>query len=245
LITSGVAGYLEILSTGKTAVMLNGIPRRWITCQCGLWQGDPLSPYLFIIVADMLQRLIHRASSLGLLVHPIDPSLRCPVLQYADDTLILIGGHVQSMRTLKNILDDCSLATCLFINFHKSTFDPMNVDDSVVAAMATTLGCPTASFPQTYLGLPLSPHKLRVSDFQPLIDSFDKYLAGWKARLLSSGGRIVLVNAVLESLPMYFMSSILLPKTVIEALDAGRRAFLWASEDKCDGSNCLLAWDRV
>ena len=153
LITSGVAGYLEILSTGKTAVMLNGIPRRWITCQCGLWQGDPLSPYLFIIVADMLQRLIHRASSLGLLVHPIDPSLRCPVLQYADDTLILIGGHVQSMRTLKNILDDCSLATCLFINFHKSTFVPMNFDDTVAAAMAAALGCPTASFPQTYLCL--------------------------------------------------------------------------------------------
>ena len=235
----------HILSTGKTSVLLNGVPGRWINCRRGLRQGDPLSPYLFIIVADVLQRLIREASALGQLVHPIDPSLPCPVLQYADDTLILTRGDVDSMRTLRSILGDFSLATGLDINFHKSTFIPMNVSASTASEMAAALGCSTSSFPQTYLGLPLSPHKLRVSDFQPLIDSFDKYLAGWKARLLSTGGRLVLVNAVLGSLPVYYMSSILIPKTVCEILDARRRAFLWTGEEKCHGSSCLLAWERV
>lgn len=98
---------------------------------------------------------------------------------------------------------------------------------------------------ETYLGLPLSPQKLKFADYQPLITSFDRYLAGWKARLLSTGGRIVLVNSVLGSLPIYFMSSALLPKKVREVLDAKRRAFLWTGEEKCHGSSCLVAWDNI
>jgi hypothetical protein len=149
------------------------------------------------------------------------------------------------MVVLKNILDAFSLATGLTINFHKSTFVPMNVDDPTATAIATTLGCALSTFPQTYLGLPLSPHKLRVSDYQPLLTSFDRYLAGWKARLLSTGDRIVLVNSVLGSLPIYFMFSPLLPKTVRELLDAKGRAFFWTGEEKCVGANCFIAWDRV
>ena len=108
----------NILSSGKTAIMLNGVPGRWITCRRGLWQGDPLSPFLFIIVADVLQRLILQASTVGSLCHPVDSSLPCPVLQYADDTLILTKGNIQSMHILKKILDVLSLATGLTINFH-------------------------------------------------------------------------------------------------------------------------------
>ena len=62
---------------------------------------------------------------------------------------------------------------------------------------------------------------------------------------MSTGGRIVLVNSVLGSLPIYYMSSILLPRNVRELLDAKRRAFLWTGEEHCHGSSCLVAWDDV
>lgn len=199
----------------------------------------------FIIVADVLQRLIRLASDAGLICHPIDPTLPCPVLQYTDDTLILVKGDVATMVALRQCLDKFSAATGLSINFHKSTFVPMNVDDATATTMALALGCQLSTFPQTYLGLPLSPHKLRVRDYQPLISSIDRYLAGWKARLLSTAGRLTLVNSVLSSLPVYYMSSVLLPKTVIERIDARRRAFLWTGEEKCHGAQCLLAWKNV
>jgi hypothetical protein len=234
-----------VLRTGKTTIMLNGVPGRWITCRRGLRRGDPISPYLFIIVADVLQRLIQKASTNGDLCHPLNQTLPCPVLQYANDTLILTKGDTSSMTVLKQILDDFSFATGLTINFHKSTFVPMHVPDMEAAAMATVLGCSISSFPQTYLGLPLSPHKLRVADYKPLIDSFDRFLTGWKAKLLSFAGRLILVNAVLGGLTIYFMSSHLLPKTVLERLDARRRALLWMGEDKCNGSQCLIKWTHL
>ena len=81
-------------------------------------------------------------------------------VEHADDTLILTRGDVASLQALKNILDDFSMATGLTINYHKSTFVPMNVDAATASTMATVLGCELSTFPQTYLGLPLSPHKL-------------------------------------------------------------------------------------
>lgn len=62
--------------------------------------GDSTSPYLFIIVADVLQRLIRQASSNGLLSHPIDSTIHCPVLQYADDTLIILPADLRQLQTL-------------------------------------------------------------------------------------------------------------------------------------------------
>lgn len=107
----------NVLTSGKTSVMLNGVPGRWLQCRRGLRQGDPLSPYLFIIIADVLQRLIQQASREGLLRHPISSDCTCPVLQYADDTLILVQGDTDSMRALKAILEKFSLATGLACNW--------------------------------------------------------------------------------------------------------------------------------
>jgi hypothetical protein len=102
--------------------------------------------------------------------------------------LIFSPGTVEAVTVLKSILDKFSVATGLDINFHKSTFVPMNVDPETAGTMASMLGCQPSSFPQIYLGLHLSPHKLKASDLLPLLSSFDRYLAGWKARLLSTGG---------------------------------------------------------
>ena len=122
--------------------------------------------------------MILDVASRGLLQHPIIPNSPCPVLQYVDDTLIILKADENHLANLKSVLHDFSLATGLQINYGKSTFAPIHVDPHVAARMANMLGCPVASFPQKYLGLPLSTHKLRLLDFQPLIAKVDKKLAG-------------------------------------------------------------------
>ena len=71
----------------------------------------------------------------------------------------------------------------------------MNLPHAIAAKMAGILGCPISSFPQPYLGLPLTPTKARLSYLQPLLECFDRYFVGWKGHLLNLRSRAVLVQA--------------------------------------------------
>lgn len=68
----------SLLSTSRSAVLVNGCPGPWMHCKKGLRQGDPISPYLFILVADVLQTLIQADAGVR---HPIVAARSCPVLQ--------------------------------------------------------------------------------------------------------------------------------------------------------------------
>jgi hypothetical protein len=97
------------------------------------------------------------------LLHPLADDLHCPVVQYADGTLIIQRADLSQLHRLREVLDSFSRGTGLAINFHKSTFVPIHVSVLRADDLATILGCPVLSFPQTYLGLPLSDQKLPAS----------------------------------------------------------------------------------
>jgi len=201
-----------------------------------------MSPYLFLLVADVLQTLIKADAGVR---HPIIEDGTCAVLQYADDTLIVCRGGVADVTRLRVLLDQFADATGLKINYSKSTAVPMHVPNTVLPQCIAALGCREEGFPQTYLGLPLSHSKLKLSTFAPYIAKADRYLAGWQATLLNPMGRTVLINVVLDSQLVYLMSALPIPLGVLTKVDQRRRAFLWTGEDVARGANCLVAWAQV
>ena len=107
-----------ILVTGKNAVLLNRVPGRWIHCKNGLRRGGALSPYLFLFVADFLPRLVYGDTGEYRLLHPLVDDLPCPVIQYANDTLLVLHTDRAQVRRLRELLDIFLRATGLCINFH-------------------------------------------------------------------------------------------------------------------------------
>lgn len=178
---------------------------------------------MFLLVADVLQVLIKTDGGVR---HPMADGL-CPVLQYADDMIILVKAELGDITRLKNLLDMFSLATGLAINYDKSTVTPLHLKDGALDWFLEILHCKVGTFPQTYLGLPLSNLKLELFDFMPLIAKVDRYLASWQALLLSTVGRVILINASLSGVPTYAMGAMMLPPGVIASIDARRQAFLW------------------
>ena len=70
----------NILTTSKMVVLLNGVHGSWIQCKKGLRQGDTMSPYLFLIVADLLHQLVVKDDSADRLLHPLINDLPCLVV---------------------------------------------------------------------------------------------------------------------------------------------------------------------
>jgi hypothetical protein len=112
----------SIVSKGHVGVRVNDGIGPFFSTHKGLRQGDPLSPILFNIVADMLAVLFARAKEEhqfnGIVPHSIDGGLS--ILQYADDTVVFLDHNLKHARNVKLLLTAFEQMTDLKINFHKS-----------------------------------------------------------------------------------------------------------------------------
>ena len=139
-----------------------------------------------------------------------------------------------------NFLQVYAELTGLKINRSKSAFVPVSVPPHLTQVIQNILQSPEEKLPIKYLGLPLSIKKPNKLAFQPMLQSVQKIMEGWKSNFLSYGGRITLVKAVLSAIPIHFMQALRLPKGIIKHIDKMRRSFLWRGNNACKGIHCLV-----
>lgn len=86
--------------------------------------------------------------------------------------------------------------------------------------------------PFKYMGLPIGANPRSMSTWQPVLDSMGKELSSWKRRHLSLGGRITLINSILNSLPTYYLSFLKIVKQVLVKMVKIQRNFLWGGRGR-------------
>ncbi|GJZ52405.1 putative RNA-directed DNA polymerase, eukaryota, reverse transcriptase zinc-binding domain protein, partial [Tanacetum coccineum] len=188
---------ISCLNSSYASVLINGIPTKEFKLERGLRQGDPLSPFLFILVVEALNVVMLEAKNKNIFkgIEVGNDKVYMSHLQFADDALIM--GE-WSLHNVKNLTP---LPTPLVVNLHYS--------------------------PCIYLGLPIGANMSRCESWSPIVDRFHKRLSMWKAKSLSFGGRLTLIKFVLGSLGVYYFSTFKAPIGTINKLESIRRKFFW------------------
>ena len=104
-----------------------------------------------MLASDLLQSMVNQAQfqNLHSLPIPLQYSNDFPILQYADDTLVIMEACPSQISTLKNILHDFSSSSGLKVNYAKSMMVPINVDEARTNMLAQLFGCVVGSLPFT------------------------------------------------------------------------------------------------
>ncbi|KAK1436726.1 hypothetical protein QVD17_02508 [Tagetes erecta] len=237
---------MGILKSARSSVLVNGSPTFEFQYQRGVRQGDPLSPFLFILGMEALSCMFNKAVETNLFKGCKLPNNGPSIshLLYADDALIVGEGNLSNVRCMTRLLRCFHLASGLKINISKSKLTGIGLDQNTVECMANEIHCNPGSLPFVYLGLKVGTNMNRINNWDHVINVFDRRLALWKSTSLSIGGRLTLLKAVMETIPTYYFSIYKAPVKILDILEAKRRRFLWNATDS-DRGICWVSWDRV
>jgi hypothetical protein len=217
------------LCSGDLSVLVNGCPSEQVSIKKGLKQGDPLAPFVFLLVAKGLAGLV-RMVELGELLDSFSFGERGPrinLLQYADDTILVGEATEKNLWAWKAMLRAFELVSGLKVNLAKSCLYGINVEDRFIDAASTFLSCKVGSLPFSYLGLPIGANPRKRATWDPVIQCIEKKLGSWKNKYVSLGGRVTLINSVLNSIPIYYASFLKMPRAVSNQIMQIQRSFLW------------------
>lgn len=164
-------------------------------------------------------------------------------LLFADDSLVFCDSKRSLLGFLRPVLLFFQAVPGLKINIHKYEIIPVGEVENL-ENLTSFFGCKAASLPTSYLGLPQGAPFKNVAVWNPVMERYERRLAGWKRQYLSKGGRLTLIKSTLGNLPTYFMSIFTIPVSVSSRMEKLVRDFLWEGK-MVERKYHLVNWDSV
>jgi len=225
-----IALIMECVSTVKYRVKVNGDMTDSFVPGRGLRQGDPLSPYLFLLCAEAFSALLRKGEEDGLLagVRICHNAPSISHLLFADDSLIMIRANEGDCAHLQEVLqlyEDCSGQ---MINKAKSAIlFSKNTSPANKRKVCDLLQVTKETMSEKYLGLPVHVGRSKVNTFAYLKDRVWKRMQGWNERFLSWARKEILIKAVAQAIPTFAMGCFDLTKSLCDQIGAMICRFWW------------------
>jgi hypothetical protein len=236
------------ITQASFSILLNGSPFGHFTPERGLRQGDPLSPFLFILGSEVLSRLLLREESIGSLKGLRIARNCAPInhLLFADDLLLFGKATLTEAASLKSCLDKYCRWSGQLINASKSSIRfSKNSNPATTTVIRNWFPFDENPPKSLYLGLPIFMENSKRRGFQGIIEKVNSRIDGWRAKTLSQAGRLVLIKSVAATIPSYAMGTFLIPNSCCKALDRAFKNFLWGFPPKKTRNLSLKAWDSI
>ena len=213
---------MSCVTSTSFSIRINGKAFGNIRPTSGLRQGDPLSPYLFLLCAKGFSSLLAKAQDGGRL-HGVSICRRAPCIShllFADDSLLFCRANQEEVQVISDALQTYAAASGQCINFEKSSvFFSSNTTTESRERIKEILGVREVVRFDSYLGLLTLIGRAKYQTFSFLKDRVWKKIQGWKGQLLSRAEKEILIKAVTQSIPTYTMGVFQLPVKLCDELN--------------------------
>ncbi|XP_021996201.1 uncharacterized protein LOC110893399 [Helianthus annuus] len=238
---------MALVSTDSFSVCVNGSVHGFFKGSRELRQGDPISPYLFTLVMEVLTAILLHAVRIdsSFKFHNKCEKQQIINLCFADDLFIFARGEVNSARCVMTSLSMFTRMSGLVPSNQKSTIFFCNVNSHVKDAILNIMPFVEGKLPVRYFGVPLISSRLGYNDCRVLIERLEKRITNWRNKLLSFAGRLQLIISVLSSMHIYWASVFILPARITQELEARMRNFLWSQESSFNKGKSKVSWKTV
>ena len=160
------------------SILVNGSLEGFFGCSRGLRQGDPLSPLLFLLIMEVLSRLLKKTEECNLIrgfhVGDVNVVGVCiSHLLFDDDTILFCNASREQLLSIRLVLSCFQAFTGLKVNIGKSEILPIGEVNNIVA-LANILQCRVGRLPMKYLGMPLGTSFKSAAIWNPILGKMEK-----------------------------------------------------------------------